>query len=57
MLGNPFNYDEWYVILDAIIQLRTGLCLADLPDYNFKDAYDDLVSPLEAADEILRRGI
>jgi hypothetical protein len=52
------RYSSWFADLNEIIFQRTGgLRLADLPDYQFRDAFDSGMTPPETADEIIERGI
>ncbi len=35
------NFDEFMAAVDKCVQRMTGLSVYDLPDYGFRDAFDD----------------
>lgn len=44
------SFDDWLKIVDYVIRRRTdGLTRNDLPDWCYRDAYDDGVQPAVAA--------
>ena len=48
------TFEDWMAAVNTHIQRRTGLDRDDLPDWNYRDAYDDDMSPSEAAREAVR---
>lgn len=44
------NYKQWLQKVNDVISMETGLDLEDLPDYMYKDDYEDGVPPEETAD-------
>ncbi len=48
------TFDEWMKKLDDLVEGRLGLSIHDLPDMNFRDAYDDGKSPRDFFKEDFR---
>jgi hypothetical protein len=47
------RYEEWIIHVDRVIQRITGCNMDMLPDWLSRDAFDDGLTPTEAADECL----
>ena len=47
------TYDEWMAAVDAAVRKIADVSVHDLPDWNSRDAYDDGVTPQEAAEDVL----
>lgn len=47
------TFQTWMATLDSIVGKRTGLSVNDLPDWTFRDAYEDELTPSQAASEFL----
>jgi len=43
------DFIDWLVAADRIVEKRTGVGILDLPDWNWRDAYDDGLGPAIAA--------
>lgn len=52
--GVDLAFDRWMADVDAYFLLRLGLSADDLPDYCYRDAYDDGATPTQAARAALR---
>jgi hypothetical protein len=50
---NDTDFDTWMRQVDECIGRRCGLSSSDLPDWTYRDAFDDGLSPEEAAAEAL----
>jgi len=57
--GEPVNddpelYAEWMQIVDRTMRIRTGgFSTSDFPDYGFRDAFRDDLTPMDVVDAIL----
>lgn len=47
-------FEEWKAKVNRIIESELFIGCDDLEDWNYMDAFEDGVSPEEAADEVLR---
>lgn len=47
------TFDDWREAVGMFIAAWTGLRLADLPDWHYRNACDAEVSPVQAAREVL----
>jgi hypothetical protein len=47
------TFEQWMAKVDAVLVRTCGLTSGDLADWMYGDAYDDGVSPREAAQEVL----
>jgi hypothetical protein len=47
------SFEQWKRNVDLIIQRKTGLSADDLPDYCYRDAYEDDLSALTAANRAI----
>jgi len=47
------TFEVWMNKVDASVSRRAGLGAYDLPDWMYRDAYDDDMSPEDAATEAL----
>lgn len=43
------SFEEWLRLVDSHIRNKCGLSHLDLPDWCYRDAYDDGVTPATAA--------
>ena len=48
------TYEEWFKEVNAEIIRQTGFSADDLPDYCYKDAYDDGKSPKSTAKAVIK---
>ena len=48
------TFEEWYAEVDQWVLRKYGLSRDDLPDWNYRDAYDDGVKPTTAAKRAIR---
>ena len=48
------KFNVWMARVDALIEKSTGLSSMDLPDYCYRDAFDDGASPGSAAKAAIR---
>lgn len=48
------SFDDWLKIVDYTIRKRVGLSHLDLPDWCYRDAYDDGVAPAVAAGRAIK---
>jgi len=48
-MTNRKPYDQWKAEIDHFLFALCGLCADDLPDYAYRDAYDDGKSPQATA--------
>jgi hypothetical protein len=63
MAGKPFHervievgdekFQAWMREVDAAMEAEVGMGHADLPDWNYRDAFDDGMDAADAADEAL----
>lgn len=44
----------WMRLVDKAIRARCGLSLSDLPDWRYRDAFEERMSPAKVAREVLR---
>jgi hypothetical protein len=51
---NLLPFAQWMHSVDLTIQRITGLSADDLPDYCYRDAYEDGLSPAQAARRAVR---
>ena len=47
------NFETWMAEVDRRLVLACGMGVDDLPDYNYRDAFDEGISPKEIANEAL----
>ena len=47
------SFEAWMKKVDASVSARAGIGASDLPDGMYRDAYDDEMSPKDAATEAL----
>lgn len=50
----PVLFHEWKGAVNACIVRRLGLHADDLPDWDYRRAYDDKKSPTETANAVIR---
>jgi hypothetical protein len=50
------DFDEWMRAVDLEVQAIAGVSYRDLPDWNYRDAYESGATPKEAAEEALEYG-
>ncbi len=48
------TFEEWKKLVDKEVIARTGMSADDLPDYAYRDCYDDGVSPKNTAARAIR---
>jgi len=48
---NKLSFDQWMQQIDNIFMDKLGLSYMDIADWYYRDAYDDGLTPLEAAEE------
>ena len=51
------DYRIWWAAIDHLVRRKMGFGLLDLPDYQFRAAYDSGMTPSEVAEEIIELGI
>lgn len=51
--GGMMSFQAWMRAVDSAVQAEVGLSVHDLADANFRDWYEDGVSPSEAAVDVL----
>lgn len=47
------TYEQWMKKVDQIVRQRTGLSVDDFSDWLSHDAYDDDLTPAQAANQFL----
>lgn len=47
------SYEHWILLVDQYVQRALGVI--DLPDYQYRDAYDSEVTAAEVAEDIIQR--
>ena len=52
--SKPTNFDEWMNQVNRVVLKKTGIFADDLPDYCYRDAYDDGESPGSTARAAIR---
>ena len=48
------TFEEWYAEVDQWVVRKCGLSRDDLPDWNYRDAYEDGVQAHHAAAKAIR---
>jgi hypothetical protein len=48
------EFDAWMAKVNKILDRRTGLTADDLPDYCYRDDFDDGATPSQAASHAIR---
>lgn len=48
------SFDEWMRVVSAAVWRLAGMAADDLPDYCYRDAYEDGVRPVAAARQAVR---
>ena len=48
------TFDQWMQEVNRAVEHLVGLSADDLPDWNYRDAYDDGASPSSAARQAIR---
>lgn len=48
------TFEEWMKAVDQAVQSSIGVSVHDLPDYAFRDAYDDGVAPNRVAKRVIK---
>ena len=48
------GFTAWMAKVDALMARSCGMSSMDLPDWNYRDAYDDGASPSSAARQAIR---
>jgi len=51
------DFDQWMKDLDNLVERKFGMSIHDLPDMNFRDAYDDGESPADFLEEDFREAL
>ncbi|MBU2685534.1 MAG: hypothetical protein KKF27_20025 [Gammaproteobacteria bacterium] len=49
-------FDQWMKVVDSLICDELGVGVNDLPDYLWRDAYDDGIAPEDAAEDYIDGG-
>jgi hypothetical protein len=49
------DFERWMLLVDEHCRQILGVHVHDLPDYPFRDAYNDDVSALEVVDHLIKR--
>ena len=49
-------FDQWMKVVDSLICDELGVGVNDLPDYLWRDAYDDGIAPQDAAEDYIDGG-
>jgi hypothetical protein len=57
MNKTKYTFDEWMKKVDATVQHVMGCSVYDLPDYPFKDAYDDGCSYGNVASKVMKAAL
>jgi uncharacterized protein DUF5419 len=50
------TFEEFMQAVDVQVMRRVGVSYLDLPDFRYRDAYDDEMSPAECASEVIAEG-
>lgn len=53
-MPNPAGFDVWMDRVNAALELKCGMDSRDLPDWPYRDAYDDGKSASRAAASALK---
>ena len=53
-VGDKLDFNEWMRQVDREVESRAGVSYQDLPDWGFRDAYEDGMSPKAAAGRCIR---
>lgn len=48
------TYEQWKGAVNAAVIRRVGLSADDLPDWNYRDAYESGMTPLRAAAKVIK---
>lgn len=48
------TFEEWYRAVNTIVENNAGMSCMDLPDYCYRDEYDDGRTPLQTARAAIR---
>jgi hypothetical protein len=54
MRDTQSTFEDWMAKVDAYVERLTGCSAYDLPDYGYRDAYDDGQTPLSVARAAIR---
>lgn len=49
-------FDQWMKVVDSLICDQLGVGAGELPDYLWRDAYDDGIAPEDAAEDYIDGG-
>lgn len=52
-MSNDTDFDIWMGQVDMAVHDTVGLSVYDLPDYPFRDAFEDGLDPEGVAEEVL----
>ena len=47
------SFEEWMREIDSCLEALCGLGHMDLPDYMYRDAFDDSLDPAEVAQDVM----
>lgn len=47
------SFGDWMEEVDAALERLSGMSSGDLPDWPYRDAYDDGLNPISVAREVL----
>ncbi len=53
-MKRTITFDEWLKAVDDEVWAKAGMSHLDLPDWGYRDAYDDRRSPAAAARSAIR---
>jgi hypothetical protein len=51
------SFDDWMSEVDAVLVRKIGVCSSDLPDYAYRDLFDQGVTPEHAADAAIDNAV
>ncbi len=50
---STLQFEDWMLDVDRLMTRESGLGVDDLSDYNYRDAYNDQVTPAEVVADVL----
>jgi hypothetical protein len=54
MIYNDLSFEQWMEQVDEAVQAMVGCSVYDLPDYCFRDAYEEGRRPRSVARDVLK---
>jgi Family of unknown function (DUF5419) len=51
------SFEQWMAEVDEVLVKKVGVSSADLPDWTYRDAFDQGSTPEEAADEAIENSM